>query len=299
MACELFPVLLSDRDGHGLFHEGLLCHYCSWFFSRFSGPLLLGILPLLVPHQCPSVLFYTCFLGSTWRKNSPAAVASSPILMTPKLISPTQAAWQVLDLYLQCRYTSCTPMQLSKEDTGESSWTFFFYSSPISSPKAWQGVKCGCGLCATPGNTGLQLWNVRNSLFRSKPLLRYQWCYSSPHVFLSLIPVMVAVTTSFPQAGELSHPRSKPGLNRQPLTRCTLPSAHPSPAALPRHRAGPGRSTFVILSQSSDKDTEHLYVKKELLLTARMVTLIGQDSKKGLSHDSWKKFLSEVPLVFF
>lgn len=59
----------------------------------------------------------------------------------------------------------------------------------------------------------------------------------------------------------------------------------------------------MILSQSqvraSDKDTEHLYVKKELLLTARMVTLIGQESKKGLSHDSWKKFLSEVPLVFF
>lgn len=111
--------------------------------------------------------------------------------------------------------------------------------------------------------------------------------------------------TSFPQAGELSHPRTKPGLNRQPLTHCTLPSAHSSPAALPRHRAGPGRSTFVILSQSqvraSDKDTEHLYlyVKKELLLTARMVTLIGQESKKGLSHDSWKKFLSEVPLVFF
>lgn len=74
---------------------------------------------------------------------------------------------------------------------------FFFYSSPISSPKAWQGVKCGCGLCATPGNTGLQLWNVRNSLFRPKPLLRYQWSYSGPHVFLSLIPVMVAVTTSW------------------------------------------------------------------------------------------------------
>lgn len=155
-------------------------------------------------------------------------------------------------------------------------------------------------------------------IFFQKSFLRYQrGCYLGPSKYFYFQPhpglrenvkglevqlgLDVFMPTFSSPAGTFSSPKTKPGLNR----RCphhTGPSSD-SFSRGPTLTLGWARESFpsnicYFESFASNKDTEYLYVKKEIPQTAQAATLIGQDSKRAFS-DYQRKLTSKLSFNSF